>query len=232
MAGGLFTKYQKVSETKKILLIYLILNHYDISKIERVEEYEDKKAFGLKLYRKYGITREYVDDKKIDDDIAATISPQVCSPSTYELYANSPVIYCYTPDNNGMFNINDMGILSDFMVITKDCIITSNRDSGMNSQRNGFMYFYEYVIKSEVRIGKWHIQFTTAKDEDGFPVQYFSIRYKAYMREDLLYQAVELSKSSTYQLVLYIINKVYEDLNEDIQPAHYCEEIFERKGRS
>ena len=84
----------------------------------------------------------------------------------------------------------------------------------------GFMYFYDYVLKEECRIWKWHM---TYKDKV-FSVYYTSDNKKK-QKEELLFSAIEIDKTSTYKLVLYIITKASKKV-EEWQMDNFKEESY------
>lgn len=43
------TKYEKSTDDTKVLLMYLRLNDYDLSKVKRLEQVEENRQFDLKI---------------------------------------------------------------------------------------------------------------------------------------------------------------------------------------
>lgn len=206
----MFTKYKKQQNNTKVLLMYLLLNNYDISKVKQIEENEEDKMFGLKIKKVYGITEEYVDVRKIEEEIEKIQNPIICSLSSYEYYSNSAVIHTYTATNDMPLVVNDMGVISKIMVITESYVVSSNyAKSFTDSKNNGFMFFYNYVIHSEVRIDKWRLVY---KDKT-FNV-YYTSQNNGVSIEELLYSAIEIDKTSTYKMVIYIIDKAAKFIDE------------------
>ncbi|MCM1231596.1 MAG: hypothetical protein NC489_15875 [Ruminococcus flavefaciens] len=80
----LFTKYRKSSSDTKVLLLYLLLNKYEINQIRQLEETEEDRMFGLKIRKIYGVTKEYIDVRKIEEEIESIQNPIICSPQSYE----------------------------------------------------------------------------------------------------------------------------------------------------
>ena len=200
----MFTKYIKSNSNTKVLLMYLLLNNYDISKIKQLEETEEDRLFGLKIKKIYGVTEEYVDVRKIGEEIEKIQNPIICSPLSYEYYSNSMVIHTYTSRDGKPMVINDMDIISKIMVITDQCIVSSNIAKPLKDTENfGFMFFYDYVMRSEVRIGKWHLIY----ENKVFSIYYLS-ENDGDTDEELMYSAIEIDKTSTYKMVIYIIGKV------------------------
>ena len=112
MSDILFTKYKKADGTTRVLLMYLILNNYDLDKIEAVEEITQEFMFGIKLKKIYGVTCELVDTAKIDKELASIQIPVVCSFQSFEMYTNEETIYLYTPKQKDKpLYINDMGVI-------------------------------------------------------------------------------------------------------------------------
>ena len=225
----LFTKYTKSNGDRKILLMYLLLNKFDLSKIKNLEElYEDKKM-NLKLRKLYGITEEYVDIKRIEEEVKAIKNPRIVDVESFEYYSKQPVIYRYTakyPDRR--LYINDMSILDDVMVIEDGCVISSNRaQSVTEAETRGFMYFYDYILYSNIVINKWHITFYN----NTFSVYYIACNKasdsdETIKIEELLYQAINIEKTYTYKMVIYIITK-NSDLLEENLADNYQEESYE-----
>lgn len=223
MTNAMFTKYKKMENETKVLLMYLILNNYDLSKIETVEETVQEQMFGLELRKIYGITSEYVDIQKIDTELANIHIPVVCSPQSYEMYSNEEVIHTYrAKEQEKPLYINDMGVISPLMVITKSCIVSSSLASPLESTDNkGFMYFADYVLYGECTIGAWNM---TYKDKE-FCI-YYSSKKEEEIRKERLYYAMELDQTSTFKLVLYIIGKVVRHMDEFL-PDNFEEETWE-----
>lgn len=223
--GTLFTKYVKSSGDTRILLIYLLLNNYDIRKIKYIEETEESRMFGLKIKKVYGITEEYVDVKKIDDEIESIQNPIICSPQSYEYYADSPVIYRYKAENGDTSPvINDMGVISKCMIITEKYIVSDNRAKPLRDAAIcGFTFFRSYVLYSDVMIGKWHLTY----NERTFTISYNSDGGDGEAaEEEILYSAIELDKTSTYKMVIYIIKKVAPSV-EKWEADNFIEESYE-----
>lgn len=219
----MFTKYVKSNNDTKVLLMYLLLNNYEMKKVKQIEEIEEDRMFGLKIKKIYGITEEFVDVRKIEQEINEIQTPIVCSMLSYEYYANSAVIHTYTAPNKMPLVINDMGVISKIMVISEQCIVSSNSaKSFTDSKNNGFMFFYDYVMKSEVSIGKWRM---TYKDKV-FNI-YYQSESNGVLNTDLLYSAIEIDKTSTYKIVIYIINKLSKSIDVEWLPDNFKKETYE-----
>lgn len=215
-----FTKYRKSDSDTKVLLLYLLLNGYDLNQIRQLEETEEERMFGLKIRKIYGVTKEYVDVRRIEAEIESIQNPIICSPQSYEYYTNNKTIYMYTPEENGKLVINDMDVISKIMVITEQCIVSGNTAGKIGDIENyGFMFFYDYVIKSETRINKWRMVY---KDKV-FSIFYSSEVGKGRISEELLYSAIEIDKTSTYKMVIYIIGKVAGKINGWTADNFVCE---------
>ncbi len=223
----MFTKYIKSNNNTKVLLMYLLLNNYDISKVQQLEETEEDRLFGLKIKKIYGVTEEFVDVRKIEEEIEKIRNPIICSPLSYEYYANSQVIHTYTSRDGKPMVINDMDVISKIMVITDQCIVSSNMAKPLRDTENfGFMFFYEYVMKSETRIGKWHLIY---KDKV-FSIFYLS-ENDGSTSEELMYSAIEIDKTSTYKMVIYIIGKVSRFI-DNWTADNFTEETYEMVVRN
>lgn len=205
------TKYKKADDDTKVLLIHLILNGFDMSKVSRLVEEEDSRMFGLSIRKVYGITKEYVDVKGIDADVESIAPPTVCSPQSYEYYANSKIVYSFMAEEKKFpLYINDMGVISKTMVITPTQVVSDNPAKSFTESGNlGFMFFFDYVLKSEVVIGNWRM---TYKDNT-FNIDYMQEENGKKWAETL-YSALEIDKTTTYKMVIYVIKRVSLDIPE------------------
>jgi len=219
----LFTKYKKADGATRVLLMYLILNNYDLDKIEAVEEITQEFMFGIKLKKIYGVTSEFVDTAKIDKELASIQIPVVCSFQSFEMYTNEETIYLYTPKQKDKpLYINDMGVISPLMVIDNNYVISSNQGLPVElSENKGFMYFVDYVLKGHMQIGSWEAEY---RDKE-FYIYYISEK-NGKPRKECLYHAQELDRTSTYKLVLYIIRKVIPFM-EEYPPDNFEKTIWE-----
>lgn len=220
-----FGKYQKSDKNTKVLLLHILLNNYDLSKVERLVEEEDVREFGLKIKKVYAITKEYIDAQAISNAVNGIQVPTICSPQSYEYYSDSPVIHSYTPqDESRPLFINDLNVISKVMIITEECIVSSNIARSMidvETSSLGFMYFYDYVMKSDMRIGKWHITY----EDKVFNIYYLS-ENNGEVNEELLYSAIEIDKNSTYKLVIYVIKKQARCVEKWL-PDNFSEQAYE-----
>lgn len=205
-----FNKYKKTEDKDNVLLMYLILNDYDLEQVETISRTEEKRKFGLTIRKVYGKTKEFVDIKKIEKEVENTVYPTVCSVSSYEFYSRSPMIYVHQPMiEEKPLLINDLGVISPFMVIDNEFVISANEAKPLAETEDcGFTYFMQYVLQEDVIIGKWHLSY---KDKV-FNIGYLS--GEDVITEQSLYTAIEIDKTSTYKMVIYIIRKVAHTLEE------------------
>ena len=221
-----FTKYQKSNDCIKVLLMYLLLNNYDIKTINRITETEEEKAFGTKIKRVYGVTSGYVDISEIEKDLESIQEPTICSVSSFEYHCNDPVIYKYVQYNKDQeLRINDMGILSKYMIINKDMVVSSNKaiDETDKEMKKGFMFFMEYVLNDKVEIcKKWKVIYKNKV----FQIFYMSENEKDKFTPELMYEAIEIDKNATYKLVIYIILKMADKIDE-VLPSNFIAEKYE-----
>lgn len=221
----MFTKYRKTSDSTKILLMYLLLNGYDIKNVEWAEEIEESRMFGLTIKKIYGITRDYVDVSRIEREIEEIKNPIVCSPLSYEYYSDAQNIYSFSPALPDVpLWINDMDIISSVMIITEDRVVSSSYAYPIEDDRcknKGFMFFYEYVLKEECVVGKWRLQYKNKV----FSVYYISLNNDKE-EEVLLYSAIEIDKTSTYKIVIYIISKASIVIDEWL-PDNFSVQSYE-----
>ncbi len=226
-----FKKYKKSDDKARVLLLYLILNNYDLSRIEDVIEVVQERMFGVEFHKIFGITNEFVDIKRIEEELAEIHTPVICSPQSYEIYSTAETIHIYhaREEDKPLF-INDMGVISPLMVINENCIVSSKLAASVESSDEcGFMYFVDYVLKGEIEIGDWHIIF---KDKE-FSIYYAMKGFKDDKEEvhnELLYHAIELDQTSTFKLVLYIIKKVMEEICE-FPPDNFVEETWKLENK-
>ena len=130
--------------------------------------------------------------------------------------------YHMPKESNKPLYINDMGVISQLMVITEQCVVSSNLAEPVESAKDiGFMYFVDYVLHGECKIGAWEISY---KDKE-FSVFYTSKGSDEQMHKELLYRALELDQTSTFKLVLYIIKKAAESI-EEVLPDNFTEETW------
>lgn len=205
------TRYEVVDDKFKVLLIYLYLNNYDKELIEKVIITNDEQRSGRKLQRRIGVTSEFVDIGRIEEELKRIQVPIIYSFQSFDMYSTAETIYSYTAkESSAPLYINDMGAISPSMVISKDCIISSNIIAPLeNAEHRGFMYFVDYVLNGECEIGQWRI---TYKDKN-FNV-YYTDDFEGKPRTELLYEGFELDQTATYKLVIYIIMKAADELDE------------------
>jgi hypothetical protein len=97
------------------------------------------------------------------------------------------------------------------MIITENCIVSNNvAERVENTRQKGFMYFADYVLKGVCKVGAWEISYNENKE---FRITYTS-ETNGIKSTETLYHALELDQTSTFKLVLYIIGKVANTLNE------------------
>lgn len=220
----MFSKYRKSNDDTKVLLIYLILAGFEMSKVIRLEESEEKRGLGVTVKKVFGITKDYVDVRKIESDLEGIIDPTICSNETFEYYAKADVIYTFNPQmSDRPLLINDLDVISEKMIISEKEVVSSNpAKSLMDTENLGFMFFYEYVMKSEVRINNWRISY----HNDIFNIYYCSVDGGKIVREELLFSGIEMDKASTYKMVIYIIKKVAPDI-EEWQSDNFIQTTYE-----
>lgn len=225
MYKSLLTRYQRVDDKSRVLLIYLILNGYDMEMVEKIIITDNELQFGSRVQRSIGVTPEYVDVERINEELQKIQVPIIYSPQSFNLYAKAETIYCYrAKEESKRLYINDMGVISSSMVITPECIISSNLAASIESTDNkGFMYFADYVLNGECIIGQWSISF-----KDNHFCVYYSSTYEDKESKELLYEGFELDQTSTFKLVIYIIQKVAGEL-DDITSDNYAVDVLKLK---
>lgn len=207
----LLTRYQVIDDKARVLLIYLYLNNYDKNKIEKVIITNDEQQNGRKLQRRIGVTSEYVDVGRIEEELKSIQVPIIYSFQSFDMYSTAETIYCYSAkDKEIPLYINDLSLISSSMVISKDCIISNNIAAPLeNTERKGFMYFVNYVLNGECEIGKWKITFKNKK----FSI-YYTDEFEGKQRTEMFYEGFELDQTATFKLVIYIIMKTADYLDE------------------
>lgn len=227
LENSLFSKYQKINGKTKVLFLYLLLNNYDLERVERAVEVVQEKNYGLEFKKIYGETTEFVDVQKIEEELSEICIPVICSPQSYEIYSTANYIHTYySKIQNKPLYINDMGIISPLMIITEEYVVSSNLAEPVeNANKKGFMFFADYVLKGNCTIGNWDI---TYKDKE-FAIYYTSLKEGKKYKERL-YHALELDQTSTFKLVLYIIGKVANEMDE-FPPDNFIEETWRLESK-
>lgn len=209
--------YERKATRTKVLLLFLLLepgNLMETGNVACKEETSDLQ-YGRTITKQYAYTDEYVDTAKIARNLEALPTPVICSKDSFAHYAETQILYQYTAkEGSKPLCINDLSVVSNVMLIDNDLemILSSNMArprSRLTPQEYGFPWFEQYVRTNHVKLidDVWDISFET----DG---NLFTITHKDY---GVLYQAHEMDKTSTYRLVLYIIQKlaVHLPANED-----------------
>lgn len=214
----MFEKYEKQSSASRVLMMWLLLDGCNLDRIQLLEETEESKAFGLKLKKVYALTEDHIDTDKIYRELEHIQNPTICSEDSYEYHADSPYIYVYRKKDERLpLVINDMGVISKTMVISEDTVISDNFANDFMDEEcvSGFPFFEDYVLKNKFNIGQWEVSYT----DKVFKVQYGS---------EVLYSAIEIDKTSTYKIVIYIVKKAAA--KEAVDSDNYICEKYRRKA--
>lgn len=208
----LLLSYTEQKNEYEVMLLYLLLVGGNVKKIKDLQTVTDSRSFGTEITKIVALTSEYVNVPMIEQEISEIRNINICSLQTYEYFSKSDTVYAYTPAiADKPLLINDMDILSNVMVITDDVVISSNEaNSIMDSDNLGFDFFKQYVVKSEVTVGQWHIKW----DNETFSVSYITEDKNKNLLEDVVYYAVNFSKAYSYRLVLFIISKAAQVIDE------------------
>lgn len=217
-------------ELNRILLLDLLLNGYSIEEIEKVEEVTEHNFFAgedRKIVRIYALTREAVDIHKIYKERSEILTPTICSLQTYEMNTISDVAYYHkSRGKEHRLRIHDLGIIAQYMVITPEVVISSKKARPISDCEYGFESFMDYVLYGKFEIGNWIVSYNDKNKE-------FAIRYKSTVGDsvELVYLSCEYSKEATFNLVLYLIRKVYDVLVEEqeFKPDWFVVERWERE---
>ncbi len=215
----MFEHYEKERDGSRVLMVYLILNDWH-KNVESLEEIEENRAFGLRLKKVYGLTKDHIDTAKIYREIEAIENPVICSDASYEYYADSPFIYTYKPkDQSQPLVINDMSVISKTMVVADNYVVSDNKARSFMEANVlcGFTHFMQYVLYNQFRLDKWDVSY-----EDNV----FTICYDG----EELYSAFEIDKTSTYKLVIYLIRKAGDKAN--VKSDNFVCERYTRKAIS
>lgn len=209
----MFENYvKKNGDITRVLFIYLLLNKYKLENIQRaiVHINNPKNLPNAQTEMVYAETTEAVDIEEIDKEVGSIIVPTICTETTFQLYTNFDEIICYTPENKKKsLYIDDMDIISPFMIIQEDMIVTTSIAKPIEKATHGLMCFSKYVLTSECEVGNWYIKYIEGSKE--FIVKYGDKKEKA----ETLYRAKEYDKTTTFRLVLYIIKKACILLDEE-----------------
>ena len=220
--------YKKQDGSSRVLLLFLLLGGHDLSKIDHYEEETEERLFGLKIHKIYGVTTEYVDTATMERDIEDVQCPVICSEQLFESYVQSETLYKYEAKiEDKPLYINDMGVLSKAMMITKDYVVSSNRalsETEADPDNLGFMFFADYVTRNSVTIGGWELKYDSDIDGGTFDAYYLS-EDEGTQRRELIYSISSVDKPSTYKIVIYIIKKVASQL-EEIAADNFKETVY------
>lgn len=221
--------YKKQDGSSRVLLLFLLLGGNDVSKIDHYEEETEERLFGLKIRKIYGVTSEYADTAAMEREIEDVQRPVICSEQLFESYVQSETLYKYEAKiEDRPLYINDMGVLSKAMIITKDYVVSSNRalsETEADPDNLGFMFFAEYVTRNSVSIGNWKLSYDSDIDGGTFDIYYVSSGDNEMERRELIYSISSVDKPSTYKIVIYIIRKVAAQL-EDIAADNFKETVY------
>lgn len=232
---AMFSQFKKAdSDVRRVLLLDILLNGYsleNIEKIEQVTEHRPFAGFNRKVVRVFGLTKEAIDVKEIYAERDSMIKPIICSMQSFEVSTDSDVVYCHKAKGDEYpLKIHDLGIISPYMVITPDVVISSKAARPLNECEYGFTSFMEYILNNGFEISNWSVQYK--EDEKLFEIYYTS---KKGGNKELVFQSVEYGKEATFALVLYLIKKVYAELvrkEEKFTPDWFTVERWVReKGR-
>ena len=221
----MFTKYQKTTETTKVLLMYLLLNGYKLAHIDHLEESIESSNYGLSLKKISVVTNDYVAIVRMEREIDEIQNPIICTPKSYEYYANAETIFSNTPSiESAPLCINDLSVISKVMMIAENKVVSSSYAYPIEDSRcrdKGFMYFYDYVTKSTCEVGKWHIIYQNKE---------LTISYKSHNEDKVeeipMYSASGIDKTSTFKMIIYIIRKACLTVDEWL-PDNFDIQSFE-----
>lgn len=237
-----FHKYVKKKDEVKTPLMYLLLNGYSINNVIRTELKTDKNNFGLEITRTYAVTKDYVEKAIIDAEINAIRLPIVCYDiNSFEYNSDSPMVYVHLPsDEEQPLLINDIRIVGKVMAFMKNVVISTSPAEDLISSdtdaNNGFMFFYEYVMENTMQILNWKVEYEPIENKGvgTFKVHYISDEIddnnNILSNDEILYSAINIDKTTTYKIVLYIIKKVAVNVKEWLPDNFIIEQYELRKN--
>ena len=128
--------------------------------------------------------------------------------------------------------INDMGVLSRNMIITKDNVVSDKQARPITDTDNiGFSYFHEYVINDVMKMDNWEIKFSVSDNStDGkgtYTIHCNTDVINGKQSDILLYKAENISKSLTYQLTLYIIERLSNITEGEWHSDNFESQVYE-----
>jgi hypothetical protein len=224
------------TELNRVLLLDILLGGYSVEEIEKVEEVTNHAPFAgidRKRVRVYGLTKEAINVQEIYKERESILTPTICSIQNYETCTVSDVAYCHKAKTSEKpLKIHDLGIISQHMVITPDTVISSKKARPCTECEYGFVSFMDYVLNGHFEIGHWNVTYNEKNRE--FTIYYTSENESGIETAELVYQSIEYSKDATFALVLYLIKKVHENMeNMEITSDWFTVErwVREKAGR-
>lgn len=207
--------YQPSTETTKVMLIYLLLNGGDFTKVESTTQVHQKMDDGSSLRKFVSETREFFDVRKIEEEIKNHVVPVLHNEESFQYANTAPIIYDYRAQHGEHpMLINDMDVITRNMYISDDQIISENLAKPlMDCNNRGFMFFCDYVLNNRCEVGKWIITYEN---------ETLTICYDSFTRgEDAetatvypIFEAEKVTKKDTFPLVIYTIIKASLTVDE------------------
>lgn len=203
-----------IGEVKKYMALFLILKKASLNKVIN-ERYISKEHNGsVKTKELYYETYDEIDISDIEDGIRKTIPPRVYSDkNSYEyamknayLHKKDIPIYCHVPEipDKPLF-INDMGVLSNIMLITNNAVLSDKKAALIaDTDDIGFEKFHEFVTTNKTIIGS----LCFSQNGNVFTV---SLINEDTGKSKMLFESYGADISESYRLVLFVIQHCYMD---------------------
>ena len=203
-----------IGEVKKYMALFLILKKASLNKVIN-ERYISKEHNGsVKTKALYYETYDEFDITAVEDGIRKIIPPRVYSDkNSYEyamknayLHKKDIPIYCHVPEipDKPMF-INDMGVLSNIMLITNNAVLSDKKAALIaDTDDIGFEKFHEFVTTNKTIIGS----LCFSQNGNVFTVSFIN---EDTGKSKMLFESYEADISESYRLVLFVIQHCYMD---------------------
>lgn len=203
-----------IGEVKKYMALFLILKKASLNKVIN-ERYITKEHNGsVKTKALYYETYDEFDITAVEDGIRKTIPPRVYSDkNSYEyamknayLHKKDIPIYCHVPEipDKPLF-INDMGVLSNIMLITNNAVLSDKKATLIaDTDDIGFEKFHEFVTTNKTIIGS----LCFSQNGNVFTV---SLINEDTGKSKMLFESYGADISESYRLVLFVIQHCYMD---------------------
>lgn len=234
-----FYRYVKSTNEQKIPLIFLLLNGYDITNVQKAEIIKEECGYGITITKKYVITSDFIELSAIQQEFNSVKAPIICSDyNSFEYNSDAKYVYVHYPNDDTVnLCINDMRVIGKTIAFIDNIVISDVCAEELfddKKENRGFMYFYQYVMNNEMNIHNWKIEFI--KSDGNHDVGSFKIHYiskdiedeKSKPNDEIVYEANNISKNDTYKMVIYIIKKTSHYIKEWL-PDNFLSQQYKLK---